>query len=173
MTSELKSVAFKPWVGKHYGYKSQFGIPVMILGESHYSDGNVSDKNITRSFTKKVVKRVIDGGSHKKEHFLRNVEAAFLGPTKDRDKLSNFWKSVVFYNYVQSLVKKGSRPTRKMWQDAQEPFLQVLRWLKPRPRLIAVFGYETWENTPFRGGRPANQTWASEHSVLPVQYRTR
>lgn len=49
-----------------------------------------------------------------------------------------------------------------MWLEAQEPFLEVLAWLKPRPRLIVVFGFETWENTPDRG-----------RDVAPIKHKGR
>lgn len=56
MAQSLKHVTFKPWRGKNYGFDSPFGIPVMILGESHYS---VEGKE--HSFTKRVIKDVKSG----------------------------------------------------------------------------------------------------------------
>ncbi len=141
MERRLKHVKFMPWKGERYGTRSPFGIPVMILGESHYSVEGES-----RPFTRHVIEEVKSG--KKKTPFYRNVAAAFLGDTCDPRKKRAFWDSVVFYNYVQSSLKRGGRPTRRMWHKAEEPFLEVLAWLKPRPRLIAVFGWNTWENTP-------------------------
>jgi hypothetical protein len=141
MGQALKHVRFKPWKGKHYGSRSPFGIPVMILGESHYSvEGKIS------TFTRRVIKAVKSG--KKKNSFYRNVAAAFLEEEFNSKQRRAFWDSVVFYNYVQSPLKRGGRPNGKMWSEAEQPFLEVLAWLKPPPRLIAVFGFHTWENTP-------------------------
>lgn len=144
MGQSLKDVRFKPWKGKDYGSRSPFGIPVMILGESHYS---VEGKSST--FTRRVIRAVKSG--KKKNPFYRNVAAAFLEEEYNSKQRRAFWDSVVFYNYVQSPLKRGGRPNRKMWSEAEQPFLDVLAWLKPPPLLIAVFGRVTWESTPDSG----------------------
>jgi hypothetical protein len=132
MPRSLKHVKFEPSIGKHYGMDSPFGIPVMILGESHYGA-----QGETRSFTKYVIKDVKSG---KKRHaFFRNVAKAFLVDPRSPSQRKAFWDSVVFYNYVQTSVEPGTRPAVKTWLAAQEPFLEVLASLEPRPRLIAVF----------------------------------
>lgn len=144
MPRSLKHVKFEPSIGKRYGIDSPFGIPVMILGESHYGAQGES-----RSFTRRVIRDVKSG--KKKHAFFGNVAKAFLIDPSNPSQRKAFWDSVVFYNYVQTSVELGTRPALKTWLAAQEPFLEVLASLKPRPRLIAVFGWDTWENTPDRG----------------------
>jgi hypothetical protein len=62
MGPSLKQVRFKPWKGKSYGYHSPFGIPVMILGESHYGA-----KGASSSFTKDVIKALVRGEGKKRD----------------------------------------------------------------------------------------------------------
>jgi hypothetical protein len=144
MGKPLKRVRFKRWKGKQYGYRSPFGIPVMILGESHY---DAKDKN--SFFTRDVIREVIKG--ERNDRFYKNVAAAFLEGTVDQQKIADFWNSVVFYNYLQTSVELRTRPRAKVWRDAEGPFRDVLDSLKPRPSLIVVFGCQTWENTPNYG----------------------
>ena len=138
----LPNVKFLPFKGRSYGYGSPFGIPVMVLGESHYS----AKVNEPSSLTRDVMNKVIAG---EKWNFFPRASSAFLGE-KSVDARS-FWNSVVFYNFIQTAVKKNCRPTKQMWLDAEQPFREVLEWLNPRPRLIAVFGFRCWDNTPCYG----------------------
>jgi len=142
MTGQLKHVFFRPSVGKHCGGPA-FGVPVMILGESHYSE-----EEPDRDLTRKVVLQTIRGECD--FAFFRNSATAFLGDHGD-PRMPRFWESVIFYNYVQCLVDKEKRPTRKMWVDAELPFLEVLAMVEPSPRLVVVLGRDTWENTPCCG----------------------
>jgi hypothetical protein len=69
----MNEIFFQPWKGERYGRRSPFGVPVMILGESHYSREKASP-----TLTQDVVRKVICG--EWKFNFFRNVAAAFLGP---------------------------------------------------------------------------------------------
>jgi len=137
-------VIFLPFVGRSYGYRSAFGIPVLVLGESHYTDS--ARKSFPSSFTCDVMDDVISGDEYR---FFTQASKTFLGEKSVDPK--TFWNSVAFYNFIQTVVEKGKRPKAEMWRDAERPFLEVLEALKPRPRLIAVFGYGTWECTPCHG----------------------
>jgi hypothetical protein len=138
----LPNVKFLPFKGRSYGYDSPFGIPVMVLGESHYS----SKDHEAPSLTRHVMKEVIAGESW---NFFTRASAAFLG--KQSADAKSFWNSVVFYNFIQTAITKNSRPTKQMWLNAEQPFCEVLDWLNPRPRLIAVFGFRCWDSTPCYG----------------------
>jgi hypothetical protein len=138
----LPNVKFLPFKGRSYGYGSPFGIPVMVLGESHYSNKDREAPTLTRD----VMKEVAAGRGW---NFFTRASATFLG--KQSVDARSFWNSVVFYNFVQTAIKKNSRPSPQMWQDSEQPFREVLEWLNPRPRLIAVFGFGCWDNTPCYG----------------------
>jgi hypothetical protein len=138
----LRHVRFMPFVGDSYGYDSPFGIPVMVLGESHYSEKNHEGSSLTSD----VMKKVMDGA---RWNFITRVSATFLG--KQSVDARSFWNSVVFYNFVQTAIKKNSRPTKQIWVDSEQPFCEVLDWLDPRPGLIAVCGVQCWDSTPCYG----------------------
>lgn len=138
----LPHVRFRPFIGSSYGYDSPFGIPVMVLGESHYSQKDHEPSSLTCG----VMQYVIEG---ERWNFFTRASAAFVG-RRSVDPAS-FWNSVVFYNFIQTAIKKGSRPTTQMWLDGELPFCEVLESLNPRPKLIAVFGFRCWDNTPCYG----------------------
>jgi hypothetical protein len=139
---KLPHVNFMPFVGRSYGYHSAFAIPVLVLGESHYTA--TSRKSFPSSFTRDVMDDVISGEEWK---FFTRVSETFRGERSVDPR--TFWNSVAFYNFIQTVIKKNTRPTAQMWRDAERPFLEVLEAL--RPRLVAIFGFQTWENTPCHG----------------------
>ena len=47
------------------------------------------------------------------------------------------WHEVAFYNYIQSFVERGERPTRQQWEEAQAPWQVVLKYLQPDAVLVA------------------------------------
>jgi len=141
----MRGLFFEPWKGKNYGDDSAFGIPVMVLGESHYDPENRKNRRITIE----LIEDELDGGSGYR--FFTNIAASFLGAIPDADQRAKFWKAVVYYTYIQGFVgaKPRMRPTDAMWANSAESFSKVLE--KYRPRLVAVFGYGLWEELPNRG----------------------
>jgi hypothetical protein len=127
--TRFKYVRFHPAVGRSY-VNSRFGLRILILGESQYcwdampeneshiTLGAISSCD-TYPFWKKLARLFSDG---------------------------EFWGHVMFYNYVQDIVGKGSRsrPTPRMWQSkaAINGFKEVLHTYKPQR--ILVIGKTTW-----------------------------
>src|ERR1700757_949280 len=104
MVRGARSVNFLPFVGSTYGYQSAFGIPVLVLGESHYTD--TGRKSFQSSFTRDVIDDVISGDEYR---FFTQVSKTFLGERSVDPK--TFWNSVAFYNFIQTVIRKGTRPT--------------------------------------------------------------
>ena len=71
---------------------------------------------------------------------MKRVFNTFLNDDFNDENIEKFWHSVAYYNYIQEIVGGTSkfRPTKKMWKDAEECFLEVLEQLKPR--CLVVFG---------------------------------
>jgi hypothetical protein len=135
---------FRPWIGKNYGPQSCFGIPVMVLGESHYDwKARVIPH---RRVTVELVKDELDGGDRKR--FFTNIVASFAGQLPSAEQRGQFWNSVLFYNYIQGFVgnKPRIRPKCTMWSESQPAFRRVLARYKPR--LVAVFGFTLWDELP-------------------------
>ena len=90
----MKVPLFKPWVGKKYGYRSCFGIPVMVLGESHYDwKGRVIPAS---RVTVEIIREEISGEfKGKKRRFYANIVAAFLGAKPEQEQRAAFWNSVL------------------------------------------------------------------------------
>ena len=67
----LPNVKFLPFKGRSYGYGSPFGIPVMVLGESHYSSNDHEEPSLTRAVMKEVTAGEDGISSH--EYQLRSL----------------------------------------------------------------------------------------------------
>ena len=135
-------VHFKPWVGDSYGNSSQFGLPLLVLGESHFDwPGGVLDENSTCE----IIQDVVGGWKYA---FWTKIASAFLGRSPTLEERSQFWNSVAFYNFVQESVGLGPRirPTDEMWQSAVVPFFEVLTNL--RPKCVVVLGSGLWGKLP-------------------------
>jgi hypothetical protein len=138
----MSQVRFRPHIGTNYE-ASPFGIPVLIVGESHYGEEESKPRS---TLTKRVISAVVRGS---KWNFFTRVAATFSGEQSIEPKV--FWSSVAFYNFIQTRISKGAKPTKQMWNDAGPSFLEMLGSLKTKPRLIAIFSYTVWENTPCHG----------------------
>ncbi|MCD9472930.1 hypothetical protein GLP21_19690 [Photobacterium carnosum] len=141
-------MAFKPWVGNKYFSENQFGIRILLLGESHYGDES-EDENFTIDVVKKWGKGEELGESlpffKKIAVSLLNLNSAYELSDKDREE---FWDHVAFYNYIQTIVGEGprERPIQDMWEESKPLFYTVLDHLKPD--LIIVLGKELSYNIP-------------------------
>lgn len=129
---QFPGVTFHPWVGPLYGGESRFGLPLLVLGESHY--GSKKDERST------LTSEVVQEWAHEKRDRFCTVIANVL--TDNRGWISNArrakaWDQIAFYNLVQSLMD-GPRqpPTFRQWVDAQQPFQTVLAALKPAAVLV-------------------------------------
>jgi hypothetical protein len=136
-----RKVHFRPWVGRHY--QSGFaGVRLLVLGESHYDwDGRPQDE---RECTRFVAQIYADDDERKR--FATNLEMVATGARLCRQQKNEFWHSIAFYNYIQSLVGDGprQRPTATMWNAAEEPFFEVLSQLRPQAVLVLGRGLWNW-----------------------------
>jgi hypothetical protein len=164
----MRSVNFKPWVGKHYNRpECLFGVKLMILGESHYSREEPSDKDAPRfapkhgdlhnpkkkaeekATTIRVIKKFGIGHPENQGRTFTKIAKLVLnrrvGQLTEAER-SDVWQHLVFYNFVQEYVGKEARvrPTSQMWAKGVEPLLSVLR--KYDPELILVLGNELKDN---------------------------
>ena len=141
-------MAFKPWVGSKYYSDNQFGIRILLLGESHYGDKDEGE-NFTIEVVKKWGQGVEQGESlpffKKVAVSVLNLDSAYELSDVDRKE---FWEHVAFYNYVQTIVGEGprERPLEDMWEESKPLFYGVLDNLKPD--LIIVLGKELSYNLP-------------------------
>ena len=57
-----------------------------------------------------------------------------------KSEKAEFWNSVAFYNYIQEVVGENprDRPTDAMWEQAKQPFLQVIESLSPD--IVVILG---------------------------------
>lgn len=126
---------FDPWIGPDYYRSGLNGLRLLILGESHYG----TPEKERRDFTKDVVRRLglrMEG----KHRFFTITAKVVLGRGKDgvsKSEMVNFWNSVAFYNYIQSIVPKARKsPSRVMWLAGKAPFLDTISELRPDAVLV-------------------------------------
>jgi hypothetical protein len=139
----LKNAGVKclPFVGGEYQKNGPGGLRVLILGESHYNDNGEFGPQFTREVMEDILNGVTD------PHYAIYTKIATLFSRNLTDRLGHrarFFKTVAFYNFIQSAVS-GPRvpPTAEMWKAARGPFEAVLGCLKPE--LVLVLGVKLWK----------------------------
>lgn len=141
-------VKLLPWIGPNYEGASP---KVLVLGESIY-------EKATRTFVPDMIQPIRDGTTPPGAFFTKVQNCYSNAYHWDADakgnyyvNLQRFWDSVAFYEYAQeAMTELGSRPSKKQWEQAKKPFLEVLETL--RPDVVVALGYETYANLP-QGGR--------------------
>lgn len=173
----MKNVNFKPWVGEKYfseGFKDQ---KILILGESHYCSGNLSDegkcapicqKNKMESscldFTIDVILEYLDchNGSWWHNTFL-SFERNLFNKELTQNEAKDFWGRVIFYNYIQfALPKAGVKPNSEFWAPSEIAFREIVEHYTPDK--IIAWGTRLYDGLP---------GWDGHHSIIQVgDYQT-
>ncbi|EFD5358390.1 hypothetical protein [Escherichia coli] len=133
---------FMPFIGSKYE-DSIYGVRVLVLGLSHYGD----DDDNYPEFTRDVVAENAYKSGNRFFTILSNVLRLSRDNINDEQRRL-VWANVSFYNYIQEIVGDKGRisPTREMWHNANAPFLDIVKQLKPD--VILVLGTELWDQLP-------------------------
>ena len=122
-----------PWIGKDY---AQSELKILILGDSHYAikeNGNFCKETYNwfvneKKSTIEIVRRFLAGEN--KWRFFRGVHTLFNLSTEGDKK--NFWKKIVYYNFVQEIMRTTKdKPKSNNYKDATTCLLNVLEIIKP------------------------------------------
>jgi len=138
----VEHVHVSPFVGDKYKKEMPWGLPILILGESHYS---AKGKPLSANHTKEAVQEHLDSGSYP---FFAKVAGVFQGGWTSPDRRQLFWSCSAFYNFVQETVGAGprERPTDEMWRKAGAALEEVL--IEHKPGFVLVLGKRLWEELP-------------------------
>jgi hypothetical protein len=130
-------------VGEEYGVVMPWGTPLFILGESHY--GFDAGSILPRDFTRDIVREATEGVGYP---FLTKAVGVFDGVWPDHEIRRRFWRTSVFYNFIQESAGEEARvrPTREMWRRAMEPLEETL--ILCMPGFVLVLGTEMWQSLP-------------------------
>jgi hypothetical protein len=142
MDSDFRTTKILPHIGNDYGKSTPWGLPILLLGESHYgADAGASP----RQFTRIVLKEVLDGVNYP---FFTKAVGVFDGRWPDMNARRRFWRTSVFCNFIQESVGHGPRirPTSKMWKSAGAALEETL--MLCMPGFVLVLGSEVWNNLP-------------------------
>lgn len=153
-------VKFLPFVGDQYSYGISFndngelvlgteakpGKKVLVLGESHYCDEDLSDEELS-SFTREVLDCYLK--SEERYSWMRTFlkfERALSNADTNIDSKS-IWNHLMFYNYLQCPLR-GLRMAGDLrrYEDATTPFFAILK--KYKPDYIIVWGRRLFVNLP-------------------------
>lgn len=169
-------VVFLPNVGNSYkcglffGDKGQLvlgshegiGLKVLVLGESHYCDEDLSDED-KESFTRDVMNWYLEASSDRDKWkrwmntFLK-FERAFYNHVTGVNETNDFWNHVIFYNYLQEFID-GPRKAgaSELYLNANKAFFAVLE--QYQPDVVVVWGKRLWNNLP-------NERWSYDEEVI-------
>ena len=137
-------VKFLPFVGDQYedgisfkdngelvlGTKKNPGKKVLVLGESHYCDEDLSDEELL-SFTRDVLDSYLNSEERCswKRTFLKFERALSNADTNIDSK--SIWNHLMFYNYLQCPLRGLRMAGEKYYEEAKEPFFAILEKYKP------------------------------------------
>lgn len=125
-----ENLLFQPWVGSQYGTDSLFKIPILIVGESNYTD-NLEREKPHDTFTHRLIESIISGSW--KHNFFSNIQRTFVEDANTQALRTKFWHSVAHHEYIQNwLPHPGIAPSEEMWAKAKPIFQQVVAELKPK-----------------------------------------
>ncbi|MGB0871276.1 MAG: hypothetical protein ACPGSD_16925 [Flavobacteriales bacterium] len=136
----METLKWYPWIGKAFN-KSK----LLIIGESHYEDGDdwqLGNKETTRIITQKRIDNV-----NGKWTLHRNVEKTILNlPNISLLERQALWNSVAYWNLVQRLLDSrnhADRPGDEDFKLGWELFFKIYKVLEPKFCLVlgkASFG---------------------------------
>jgi hypothetical protein len=133
MYIDNSDILFQPWVGDRYGSNSLFKIPILIVGESNYTD-DLERERPHDTFTHRLIKSTIEKPKHR---FFSNIQRSFVENATEKESRENFWHSVAHHEYIQDwLPRPGVPPTEDMWKKAKPIFKDVVTELKPKCILL-------------------------------------
>ncbi len=118
----------KPWLGDRW-----IETGLLVLGESHYSNENPEDPEMTR----KVVSDVAAG--RRKLRFFTAVERVITGCAAGETRPPTFWPNVAFANFCPGAVADRSQAvTPEMMDRGIRAFPGMLGALRPRRVLFVT-----------------------------------
>jgi hypothetical protein len=126
----INNLLFQPWIGNQYGNESIFEVPILIVGESNYTNCKKREEPHS-TFTHRLIGSIIEGC--RRHNFFSNIQRTFVENANTQTLRSEFWHSVAHHEYIQDwLPSPGVAPDEKMWQEAKPIFQQVVAELKPK-----------------------------------------
>jgi nucleoid DNA-binding protein len=132
-----KKVKILPWEGKYYNQSSP---KILILGMSTY---NNYDKK--RDCVKIMVKKLCNGSF--KDLFWSKTKNLLAN---DNEDIKDFWNRVSIYEYIQEIMPEpGVKTPKKYWEEAEEPFEEILN--KLQPDIVVVMGFGTFTKVAKKG----------------------
>lgn len=134
LVENREKLLFEPWVGKHYKSDSLFGIPILIVGESNYTDDQEREQP-HNTFTHRLIEDAIAGCQ--RHRFFKYIRRTFI----DDISPEAFWHSVAYQEYIQDWLScPGVSPNEEMWKKAKPLFQDVVNELKPQCILFVSKG---------------------------------
>ena len=155
----MKHVKFRPWKGDNYEQIPQ-GKKLLILGDSHYCETSDNRNHIcnerwvengkkcsfdcmdcncykmTRSLMDEYFHSRKQGGAMARHlHTILNFEKNIFNYTPTLEESTNFWNSVIFYNYKQHSQPKPGEERNTSHEEKQEyrmAFEEILQEYKPK-----------------------------------------
>ena len=160
-----KGVKFLPFVGDSYehgisfdeegnlvlGTEAKPGKKVLVLGESHYCDEELSDEELS-SFTREVLDCYLN--SEERYRWMSTFvkfERALSNTVTNVEDSKSIWNHLIFYNYLQLLLR-GARMAgdSEDYEEAKTPFFAILK--QYQPDYIIVWGRRLFDNLPYENG---------------------
>ena len=132
-----------PYVGDNYASCGK----VMIIGDSHYTKSELTDKGI-KKFTIGMIKKVSSAentGYFKRIHeFMKYLDWGYA-----KCGIEDFFDNIIFYNYFDYFVccrRKDPRKINNNSRDSAKTFVELVK--KHEPKIIICFSKRAYSCMP-------------------------
>jgi len=128
---KINKITWLPWIGENYR-------DIMVIGESHYEDGD--EWQLNNPETSKIIIQKRLNGIEGNWKLHRNVERIILNKENiENVDVKKVWESVSYWNLVQRLLdsrKSSDRPNDEDFDTGWEVFFELIKILKPKYCLV-------------------------------------
>jgi len=131
---KIETLKWYPWIGKNYDTSK-----LLVIGESHYEDGD-DWQNGNKDTTRTIIQKRLDDNEVGKWTLHRNVEKVLLDKPEISDgDIQTVWNKVAYWNLVQRLLdsrENSDRPTYNDFTKGWETFFDLEKILMSKYCLV-------------------------------------
>jgi uracil-DNA glycosylase len=127
--AEMDGLKWLPYVGENY-FKNETRI--FIIGESHYQEEN--ETSIRQAKNVRLTRKMLTDFGIRKKYWKTKIFQNFYKALFRTDKINSveFWKNLVFYNFVQRpMTNNKERPNKSDFKNSWTTTFKLIEILKP------------------------------------------
>lgn len=141
---KMEGLLYFPFIGDGYSKAKQ---RILIVGESHYADGNKKSLKLHESnyLTRSVIKNKAIDRVYNKKNTFRNFHKALL--ENDEFDSKKLWRLLSFFNLIQKpMYSIKDRPSKADFLKGWSALFKVIKIIKPTTIIFIGVGASDYLN---------------------------